>query len=99
MSNFKKTIILLSIVLVLGGVIYFLYFGTGTIFPSLTTEISDQPVGDDILVLVQRLKTVSIDQSVFSTALFTNLSDYSVPIFSESQGRLNPFNQIGDEGR
>ena len=50
----------------------------------------------DILSLVERLKTISIDQSFFSSALFMSLKDFSVTSFPESQGRTNPFAPIGE---
>ncbi len=52
-------------------------------------------VGSDILMLLQKLKVVSIDPSLFSSPLLTNLKDSSVQLFSENQGRVNPFALTG----
>ena len=52
-------------------------------------------VGEDILTLVEKLKTISLDQSLFTSPLFMSLKDYSVTLYPESQGRANPFAGIG----
>ncbi len=56
-----------------------------------------EPLGQDILVLAEKLDTLSIDASVFSSILFTTLKDLSTPLTPESQGRPNPFAAIGLE--
>lgn len=55
-------------------------------------------VGQDISALVAKLKSVSIDTSLFSSPLFSNLKDISTPIIPEPQGRPNPFASVGSDG-
>ena len=78
------------------------YFGYAIFIspPSLTSspDLSGaSTVGQDILSLVAKLNTISIDQSFFSSPLFLSLQDSSVSLFPESQGRANPFAPIGVE--
>jgi len=65
--------------------------------PNASPELASPIVGQNILNLVAKLQTVSIDQSFFSSPLFTSLKDSSTTLFPESQGRSNPFAPIGVE--
>lgn len=78
------------------------YFGynifSSTPYTTANPDFSGTPiVGQDILSLVTKLKTISLDQSFFSSPLFIRLQDFSVTLFPESQGRPNPFAPIGVE--
>ena len=68
---------------------------SGGVSIDVSSYSSTEPVGLDILVLVQKLETISIDPSVLSGALFTSLKDLSIPLTPESQYRLDPFAPIG----
>jgi hypothetical protein len=94
----KQIIIGVSAILISGVLIYtFFIRGSGAIPVDVLVPVSDQSVGQDILVLVDKFKSVSIDPSLFSSTLFTTLKDSSVPLNPESQGRVNPFANIGVE--
>ncbi len=56
-------------------------------------------VGQDVLALVDELRSIQIDQSIFSSPLFTSLVDSGVTIYPEDQGRINPFAAIGSLGQ
>ena len=93
--NTKKILIGLA-VLVLGGLGYYFFFSSSSTVPvGLLVPSDGQVVGQDVLVLVEKLRTISIDQNVFSEALFTSLQDRTVSLTPESQGRQNPFALIG----
>ena len=64
---------------------------------SIITPAETEGVGDDILALVEKLKTVSIDASFLSSPLFTSLRDFKTALVPESVGRSNPFGAIGLE--
>ncbi|MFA5889242.1 MAG: hypothetical protein WCW47_03535 [Candidatus Paceibacterota bacterium] len=64
-----------------------------------STVLSDTEIaGKDILILVEKLKAISIDQNLFSSPMFSNLRDFSQIIFPEAKGRTNPFATIGSDG-
>jgi hypothetical protein len=97
--NTKNIIIGLLALLAIGGAVYYFFFNnsaptvvTDSLAPS-ATELASQ----DIIVMVEKLKTVSIESSLFSEPIFTSLRDFSVPLLQENQGRLNPFSRIGIE--
>ena len=84
--------------LVLGALGYYFFLrspDTTVISTDLIVPQEGEVVGQDILVLVDKLKTISIDSSLFSGALFSNLKDEGVILTPESQGRSNPFAIIG----
>lgn len=96
-SNIKKIIIAIVVLLVLGVGGYMFLGNASTIPVSVIVPQEDGAVGQDVLVLINKLKSASIDSSIFSSALFINLNNTSIPLNPEQQGRLNPFALIGVE--
>ena len=62
---------------------------------ALSTDKSAQTVGGDVLDLYSSLKSVTLDQTLFSTALYRHLQDFSQDIPLQPVGRTNPFDLIG----
>ncbi|MEQ1561554.1 MAG: hypothetical protein ABL899_02435 [Nitrospira sp.] len=56
---------------------------------------NSQTVGQDILVLVDKLNQTRMDQSIFTSPVFSSLKDNAVPILPEAKGRPNPFAPVG----
>src|SRR3990167_7153228 len=95
-NSTQKLLITMTILLALGFFGYEMFWKN----PKHLAESADSSaeiVGEDILILVEKLRAVSIDQSIFSSILFKSLKDSSTAIISESKGRLNPFATIGAE--
>lgn len=68
--------------------------------PSIQTDFSNTEIANqDVLILVDQLKNVSLDKEkeIFTSNLFTSLKDFTVPVLPEVQGRPNPFAPIGTE--
>lgn len=61
------------------------------------TETSDS-VGKEVLALLDDLRKIKLDDSIFKDPMFQELEDYSVTIPAELKGRKNPFNPIGVDG-
>ncbi|MDB5266952.1 MAG: hypothetical protein JWN89_767 [Parcubacteria group bacterium] len=59
------------------------------------TAIDAPAVGSDVLELNNSLQVVTLDPSIFSSAAYRGLVDFSVPIPVQPIGRKNPFNPIG----
>ena len=83
------------LVLAVGYYIYSQNVSTPTDAAVFDTTVTSQIVGQDILALVEKLRTVSLNPAIFSSTLFNNLRDYSIPINPEARGRPNPFAPIG----
>ncbi len=62
-----------------------------------TYSLIGQATNKDTLTLIEKLKTISIDQNVFSGPMFSSLKDFSQTISPELQGRTNPFALIGSD--
>lgn len=93
---FKNKIILLVVaVLVIAMFLYNTIFNTAD--DSLLSESSAVSVGDDLLKINEELKKVTLDSSLFSSAGFMRLIDFSTQITPQATGRTNPFNTIGRE--
>ncbi len=90
----KNTILIIVIVAALAGGVYFYYQGSATPgSDTLQTEISPevQASATRVLNLLNQIKSLKIDGSLFKSAEFQTLQDYSVPIPPVDVGRVNPF--------
>ena len=54
-----------------------------------------QSIGADIIELNSRIERVNLDPSLFSSATYRSLTDFSATIPSQPVGRTNPFDQLG----
>lgn len=98
----QKLLVIVVVLLVLGAFGYFTFMGTSDELAPGALGNSSVPIGtvargQNILVLVEKLKQISIDKTFFSSVLFSKLQDYSVPLQEEARGRANPFAAIGAE--
>ena len=88
---------------ILGGVLVILvFFGYSLFIKDSGVEVplsqSGTEAGEDILALVETLKKISIDKSLFTSTLFIGLQDFTVSLYPEQQGRPNPFAIVGVDG-
>ncbi len=102
MNFFKQnqTIILVIVVVVIAFFVY-TYFFTGKNDSAVlqTEEISvEAPVNQDLVSLLLELKSITLDESIFSDPAFTGLQDFSQELVPEAVGRVNPFAPLG-QGR
>jgi hypothetical protein len=71
---------------------YFAFFNGGA--PSgalLSTADSSSPVSQDLLTTLQSVSTIKLDGTIFTSPVFTSLTDFGVQIQPEAVGRQNPF--------
>ena len=95
-SSMQKIIILIGVMILLILFVYSLFFSkSGDV--NIVIDPNKEVVGEDILVLVEKLKKISINKSIFASVLFTNLKDYSAVLFPEQKGRPNPFAFVGQD--
>lgn len=101
-SQLPKIIVAVLLVLILAFIAYFYYtkkgfsginFG-GFNLSGLVLPKEEAEVGSDILVLAEKIKMTVIDPEVFSSQLFMNLVDFTVPVLPEEQGKPNPFSSL-----
>lgn len=97
-SSSQKLLIGILVLAVIGFVAFKFMGSADTTSEIVTTETGQEDVGQQILDAVDKLNTVNIDGSLFTSSLFTNLKDFSTDISSEQQGRQNPFADIGSGG-
>ncbi len=71
--------------------IYFMYFSGSSSAPTLTSDQTDSPISQDILVTLSNLHTIRLNDAIFSDPVFTSLTDYGVAIPAQNAGRPNPF--------
>ncbi|MDB5254333.1 MAG: hypothetical protein JWL80_399 [Parcubacteria group bacterium] len=87
-ENKNAIVSLIVIVLVLAG---YKYFFSGA---PIVVDTSGQDIGNDVLELNQRLQTVNLDRTVFSSPGYRALIDFSTVVQDQPKGRPNPFDPI-----
>lgn len=96
-SSIQKIIIGLTSLLVIGFFGYNLFGPDSKVETLVETSSTPESVGGETLKLIDKLKTISINQNIFSEALFTNLKDFTQTVSPELQKRANPFATIGSD--
>lgn len=94
-SPIMKKILIAVIVLGALGAAWYYFYGNSEIDLSVMDLSDTSVVGQNILILTEKLKYIEIDPAIFSGALLANLRDFRVPLTSEVQGRPNPFAPFG----
>ena len=92
-----QKILIASVVLLLVLFLGYKLFSRTPASSQSSVTLPEPVVGQDILDLVDKLKAVNFDISIFSDSLMTNLRDLSPVLQPESQGRVNPFFPIGQD--
>ncbi|MEI7463553.1 MAG: hypothetical protein WCK03_04145 [Candidatus Taylorbacteria bacterium] len=91
----KKTIIIIVVLIVASAIAYFYYESSNTVTNSgleTTAETTDaQAAGARVLSLLNQIKSIKIDTTVFKDPSYLSLRDYSVEIPQDNVGRSNPF--------
>jgi hypothetical protein len=99
MQNLRKykMPIIIIIVLLVAFIIYSYIHGSQTNNSILTTTTtsSSTVVGQDFVNQLLTLKSIQLNDAIFSNPSFNTLTDFSQPVPTEPQGRPNPFAPIG----
>ncbi|MEX0917168.1 MAG: hypothetical protein WDZ90_01450 [Candidatus Paceibacterota bacterium] len=83
----------LAVALVFG---YFYIFG-GEEGPLLSSDTREEQteVGQELLRLLLQIRSLELDDSIFSRPAFNQLQDFSQELVAEPVGRTNPFAPLG----
>ncbi len=99
MNQKTKQIIIIIIVIVISFIGFKMFFANDEPTDvALVSEGTNPQVfvdGQAILILLDKLKQVTLDDSIFASPAFTNLVSFERPIQSQVLGRQNPFLPIG----
>ncbi len=90
------TVGIIAIILV-GLAIYFFFIkkvDQQVIFDQFGNPVEAQVVGQDLIDLLVKLQSVNLDESLFQDTAFVNLTDFSLTVPDQLQGRDNPFEPI-----
>lgn len=99
-----KTILIIIVIVVVGGITYKSLFNTDKTKDFLTSDsnLSNKEntatlVESDLLSLLLDIRSVKLDGSIFTKEVFNSLQDFGQEIVPESIGRENPFAPIGSD--
>lgn len=85
----------LIIAVVLFALVLWLYTAFFKQDSTTPTDVNAQNVGSEVLALYDSLNRVSLDQTIFASPLYKNLTDFSTALPIQPVGRTNPFDTIG----
>ena len=95
----KSTIIILALI-VAAGAAYFYFEGSplpqDTSLQAQSASDADN-LGSQVLSLLNQIRSLNIDSSLFKDPGYLTLRDYSVPIPTLGVGRSNPFAPLPGE--
>jgi|TARA_B100001971_G_scaffold73246_3_gene67609 hypothetical protein len=99
MGIFKKykTTILIIAIAIMAGVAYTILFG-GEDSTLLVSERQDNAASveeSNLLTFLLDLRSVKLDENIFSDPVFKSLEDFGQELTAEPIGRENPFAPIG----
>ena len=113
MSSKIKTIIILVVIGIALFLIYFFFLKPAPAEPNLTTttntdvttpdtntpaSLATTAIGADFLATLLNVKSLKLDDSIFSSLVFTTLKDSSIElVLGQTEGRPNPFAPIGTD--
>jgi hypothetical protein len=95
--SIKNIVVGAVVILLVGLAIYFFFFKTTSqqvVFDQFGNPIEAQVVGQDLIDLLAKLQSVELDESLFQDKAFVSLTDYSVTLPDQLQGRNDPFQPI-----
>lgn len=94
-KKYKKILIAVAVLAaVFGGYYYWSSSHSADSGPTLTYDagLPGNPfIGQEILGILEQLRHLQIDGSVFDSPAFKSLVDYSIATTSEPKGRSDPF--------
>lgn len=100
MNFFKQnqTAILVVVIIVIAFFAYTYFFTgeeeSGSVLQ--TEEVSVvAPADQDLISLLLELKSITLNEGIFSDSAFTSLQDFSQELIPEPVGRVNPFAPLG----
>lgn len=102
MSKKNKFIFLVLLILIAFiGYRFLMKDDSGSSTSDLTTESSSSgqsSVGKELLATLAKIKSITLDEKIFSDPIFQNLNDFSKPMETQDIGRANPFAPIDSLG-
>lgn len=92
-----KNIITIALVVIAAFVAYIIFFTPERSAPLSVTAVSgaESAVEQELLTLLLELRSITLDESIFSDDRFRALKDLSQDIVTEPIGRPNPFAPLG----
>jgi hypothetical protein len=95
LAKYQNVIIIVVVLAIAFGV--YSYFFVGKEEAVLTSENTGAaaPADQDLIALLLDLKSISLDEQIFSDPAFQSLSDFSQDLVAEPVGRDNPFAPLG----
>lgn len=88
----KNFAVIALAVIVLGSLLYYFSKDEPVAEDLLVSEpVEDASVDGSLLSTLQELKSIGLDETLFTSSLFMSLSDFGRPIVAEPVGRPNPF--------
>jgi hypothetical protein len=96
MTNKNTIIIIIGLIVVALG--YFFMKGGSTVDDSALLQgdvsVMSDNSGAQVLALLNQINAIEIDPSIFNSAVYRTLRDFSVPIPPQNVGRPNPFEPV-----
>lgn len=96
-SSSKLKWIIFAVIVIIAALLYFSYSGSSA--PAGSTTLQAIPggagdVGANVVAMLNEIRSLRIDKTLFTDPAYQTLQDYSVTIPELNVGRANPFAPI-----
>ena len=92
-----KNKILIVVIIIVAAIGYNILFGgeENNLLMSESVNAVGKTEDDELISLLINLRSINLDESIFSDPVFRSLEDFGQKLAPESVGRNNPFAPIG----
>ena len=100
-KGIKKVLLTVGIfLLVVVGIYFFVFHKTApvTVLDQYGNPVQAQTVGSDLVALLAKLQTVSLNDAIFQNEAFIQLTDFGTALPVEPQGKADPFQSLSGGG-
>lgn len=94
LARYQNIIIVVVVIAIAFGI--YSYFFAGKSEAPLTAETvsAGNQADQDLISLLLQLKSITLDDGIFSNPVFVSLHDFSQELVAEPSGRQNPFSPL-----
>lgn len=102
MTNKIKQVIIVVVVIIIAFVGFRMFFGSSssstTALEATNSTENNFIDGQAILVLLSKLNSITLDETIFTDTIFASLVSFERPIAQQIVERPNPFAPVGVDG-
>jgi len=99
LAKYQNWIVIGIVIMIAFGIYSYLFKGKDEAPLTAETVTAASPEDQDLIALLLELRSISLDEGIFTNPAFHSLQDFSQELVPEAVGRPNPFAPLGSPVR